>query len=239
MSYRDLVQVLKQESSAGGGTAGDDTPYPSPINAGQDAIEAAGLVLNDWNSGTPVRDQTVYVRRDGSDLLVNAASGGSVHLEANASKIFSFSDNGLALFVAGTKRYGLIPQTNSPNSQYSETKHHYEILYNRTTDAVARTFFSATELATAGNGHSATLKCEWLARNTSTVSSTWAGGAIATYYYSGGTPVLVSSQPLYTPMGTSPPTVTLNVNATYPQVQITGLASTTIDWVLAITVIVN
>jgi hypothetical protein len=73
VAYRDLTQLLKQETSAGGGTAGDETPYPSPINASQDAIECAGVVLNDWNGGTPVRDQTVYVRRDGNNLIVNAA----------------------------------------------------------------------------------------------------------------------------------------------------------------------
>lgn len=66
--YRDLVQVYKDESAAGGGTAGDAEPFPTTINPSQDAIESAGLVLNDWNGGTPVRDQTVKVIRSGNNL---------------------------------------------------------------------------------------------------------------------------------------------------------------------------
>lgn len=61
----DRVQLLKQESTAGGGNAADgNVPYDQPIEPQEDAIEAAGVYLQDAVN----RDEQVLVWRDGNDL---------------------------------------------------------------------------------------------------------------------------------------------------------------------------
>jgi len=60
----DRVQVVKRESAALGGNAADDLPFDAPIDPQQDAIEAAGVYLQDAAN----RDQNVYVDRSGNDL---------------------------------------------------------------------------------------------------------------------------------------------------------------------------
>jgi len=60
----DRVQVLKQESAALGGDGADDVPYLTPIEAQEDAIEAAGLYVQDALN----RDENVYIARAGDDL---------------------------------------------------------------------------------------------------------------------------------------------------------------------------
>lgn len=62
----DRVQLLKQETDALGGQDLDKGPYegPSPIEPQEDAIEAAGVFLQDAAN----RDEAVYVCRDASDL---------------------------------------------------------------------------------------------------------------------------------------------------------------------------
>jgi hypothetical protein len=60
----DRVQVLKRESAALGGDAADETPYDSPIEPQEDALEAAGVYLQDPTH----RDEQVLVRRDGDNL---------------------------------------------------------------------------------------------------------------------------------------------------------------------------
>jgi len=65
MPFTDRVQVYKQEDdSRGGNTADDEFGGPSPINAQEDAIESAGLILQDSNN----RDEKVYIDRDGNNL---------------------------------------------------------------------------------------------------------------------------------------------------------------------------
>lgn len=60
----DRVQVLKQESSSLGGDSADDRDYPAPIAAQEDAIECAGLYLQDAGN----RDESVYIERNGNDM---------------------------------------------------------------------------------------------------------------------------------------------------------------------------
>jgi hypothetical protein len=60
----DRVQVIKQESAALGGDAGEDVDYPSPINAQEDAIETCGVYFQDAGA----RDEDVYIERDGNNL---------------------------------------------------------------------------------------------------------------------------------------------------------------------------
>ena len=60
------VQVDKHESSAGGGDEGDLGVFggPTPIEPQEDAIEAAGVYLQDASN----RDEAVFIERDGDDL---------------------------------------------------------------------------------------------------------------------------------------------------------------------------
>lgn len=60
----DRVQVLKQESASLGGDSADDVPYPAPIDPQEDALESAGLYLQDAAN----RDENVYLARDGNNL---------------------------------------------------------------------------------------------------------------------------------------------------------------------------
>lgn len=61
----DRVQLLKQESSALGGDAADDLPYSVPIDPQEDALECAGVYLQDASN----RDEAVYVARAGDDMV--------------------------------------------------------------------------------------------------------------------------------------------------------------------------
>jgi len=56
----DRVQVLKRESAALGGDSADEADYPSPIEPQEDAIECAGLYLQDGAA----RDEAVYIERN-------------------------------------------------------------------------------------------------------------------------------------------------------------------------------
>ena len=62
----DRVQVQKEETTAGGGDPFDVGPYggPVPIEPQQDAIESAGIYLQD----SVDRDEEVYVCRDQGKL---------------------------------------------------------------------------------------------------------------------------------------------------------------------------
>lgn len=60
----DRVQVIKQESAALGGNSSDDTDYPAPIKPQQDALEAAGVYLQDAGA----RDENVWIERNGNDM---------------------------------------------------------------------------------------------------------------------------------------------------------------------------
>jgi len=61
----DRVQVLKRESTAGGGDAADEQPWDAPIEPQEDAVEAAGLYLQDVSN----RDETTLINRAGLDML--------------------------------------------------------------------------------------------------------------------------------------------------------------------------
>lgn len=61
----DRVQVLKRESSSGGGDPADEQPWDSPIEPQEDAVEAAGIYFQDADN----RDETTLINRLGDDLL--------------------------------------------------------------------------------------------------------------------------------------------------------------------------
>lgn len=60
----DRVQVLKRESAALGGDAADEQPWDAPIEPNEDAIESAGVYLQDASN----RDETTLVARSGNDM---------------------------------------------------------------------------------------------------------------------------------------------------------------------------
>jgi len=60
----DRVQVVKRESTALGGDDADASPWPEPIAPQEDAIEAAGVYLQDAAN----RDETTLIDRSGDDM---------------------------------------------------------------------------------------------------------------------------------------------------------------------------
>lgn len=71
----DRVQVSKSESSAQGGNDADNGDYgePVPISPQEDALESAGIYLQDALN----RDENVYIERDGNDLRFRDVSNPS------------------------------------------------------------------------------------------------------------------------------------------------------------------
>ena len=61
----DRVQVLKQESASQGGSAADDQYFDQPIEPQEDALESAGLYLQDGSN----RDETTLLWREGDDAM--------------------------------------------------------------------------------------------------------------------------------------------------------------------------
>jgi hypothetical protein len=60
----DRVQLIKQESAALGGDGADELPYDAPIEPQEDAIEVAGVYLQDDSN----RDETTLIARSGDDM---------------------------------------------------------------------------------------------------------------------------------------------------------------------------
>lgn len=62
----DRIQVLKQESVAGGGDSADVpiVNYPVPINEQEDVLSSCGLYLQDASN----LDENVYIERNGQRM---------------------------------------------------------------------------------------------------------------------------------------------------------------------------
>lgn len=60
----DRVQAYVNESTVGGGDSADSTYYQSPLNPQEDALESAGLYLQDASN----RDEAVYLERIGKEI---------------------------------------------------------------------------------------------------------------------------------------------------------------------------
>lgn len=95
----DRVQLLKRETAALGGDAADTLPYPAPIEPQEDAIEAAGLYLQDVSN----RDETVLIDRNGNDMrFTDPNNSGGVTLSAlvrSVSKVGTPVNNQLAVWT--------------------------------------------------------------------------------------------------------------------------------------------
>jgi len=68
----DKVQLIKQESTAGGGdpTDNDELYLESPLDPTEDAPEVQGVFFQDKGGGQS-NDENVYITRDGDDLVFN------------------------------------------------------------------------------------------------------------------------------------------------------------------------
>jgi hypothetical protein len=67
------IQVIKQESAALGGDPADDFPFDSPIEPQEDAVETAGVYLQDSSN----RDEEVLVTRSGDNMMFYDVTVGS------------------------------------------------------------------------------------------------------------------------------------------------------------------
>ena len=67
------IQVIKQESGALGGNEADNFPFDAPIHPREDAVEAAGVYLQDLDN----RDQEVLVTRSGDNMMFYDITVGS------------------------------------------------------------------------------------------------------------------------------------------------------------------
>lgn len=74
----DRVQINKQESTAAGGdTADNDALYLQlPLNSNEDAPEVQGLFIQDITGGQ-VKDENVYITRNGDNLIFRDISVGT------------------------------------------------------------------------------------------------------------------------------------------------------------------
>lgn len=78
----DRIQVIKRESAALGGDSADDVDYFDTISAQEDAIECAGIYLQDASN----RDETVWIERNGTNLrFFDGANPGGYSLTALAT----------------------------------------------------------------------------------------------------------------------------------------------------------
>jgi hypothetical protein len=71
----DRIQVIKRESSVGGGDPAEDVDYFAPIDATEDAVEAQGLFIQPPGGPT---DEACYITRNGAgDMLFKDPNNGS------------------------------------------------------------------------------------------------------------------------------------------------------------------
>ena len=61
MSFKYRVNV----ATTGGDNPNEDTPYYDPLDVNNDAIECAGIILNDGY----IRDELVTITRDGYNMM--------------------------------------------------------------------------------------------------------------------------------------------------------------------------
>ncbi len=104
----ELVQVVKQESSSGGGDAADDVEWGSnPINDFEDVLSSAGVALQE--PGGSSRDQGVKIYRDGNVMRFKDGENSSKTLtellstvgNADFGKLIFKEDGGLVYNNAG------------------------------------------------------------------------------------------------------------------------------------------
>ena len=69
----DRIQVMKQEWASQGGQPGEESARPKPIEPQEDAVEAAGLYLQDATH----RDETTLIDRNGNNMRFKDGSNPS------------------------------------------------------------------------------------------------------------------------------------------------------------------
>lgn len=85
MSTPERVQVYKHESTSEGGQDAQDFPFPTTIDPQEDALESAGL----WIQDALNRDYAVLIKRVGNDMSFTDPSNGTLTL-AQLSKLYDF-----------------------------------------------------------------------------------------------------------------------------------------------------
>lgn len=85
MPTPERVQVYKHESTAEGGQDAQDYPFPTVIMPQEDALESAGLYIQDGSN----RDLAVLIKRAGNDMSFTDPSNGTLTL-AQLSKLYDF-----------------------------------------------------------------------------------------------------------------------------------------------------
>lgn len=84
----------------------ENLPYPSTIENGEDALESCGLVLNDYNGGSPIIDSNVTVTRTGADLVFKDNAGNTKTL----AQLAAASAGGMTILDEGTPTSGSQPK---------------------------------------------------------------------------------------------------------------------------------
>ena len=65
-----VVFVMKQEFGDSGGSAADQSPYPRPIEVGEDAPAVRGFFLQASGATRATHDELVYITRDVSNNMI-------------------------------------------------------------------------------------------------------------------------------------------------------------------------
>jgi hypothetical protein len=102
----DRVQVMKQEWADLGGSSADELPFPAPITPQEDAIESAGVFLQDAAN----RDETTFIGRNDEDMVFKDGENPSLVTltellaAAGTAKSFNVSFNDVLSFLVTHNR---------------------------------------------------------------------------------------------------------------------------------------
>lgn len=122
----DRVQLLKDESTSGGGDPADVGPYgnPTPIEPQEDAIESAGVYLQDAAN----RDEEVYIYRDGDNMVLRDVNNPAGRTLSSLGGGAGASDHGALTGLADDDhlqylteaRHDALPADNPHNVTYTQ-----------------------------------------------------------------------------------------------------------------------
>jgi hypothetical protein len=124
VGYQSRVQPYKDETVAGGGLSGNSVAYPSTIAPTLDAMECAGLVLDDYNGGTPIQDTSVTVLRTGDDLVLTDITNGALAISVfarNYDFLLASDPDRVTANLTITRSSGLVTTLTWVNNSTSKT----------------------------------------------------------------------------------------------------------------------
>lgn len=134
------VQVIKQESSALGGSDADSLPFDAPLTAQEDALEAAGYYLQDANN----RDEEVLVTRSGDNLMFYDITVGS-----GVSLLQLLEGEGAGTALTANQHKSLrqlihFTDSNSPGDGFGAGPYQSEVNYTGTVFPTDETWYTTT-----------------------------------------------------------------------------------------------